>query len=571
MEEKTPTTGLLSALDGLVRASERGDFSVAINNEGLTDDEKKAVMLIDEVVRNYNAAIEYDMMKYRLTSDALNVALWDMDVVSADPVNPVNKITYSMEFRYLLGFNDENDFPNVLRSWSDRLHPEDREETLAAFAAHMNDYTGATPFDVEYRLLMRSGEYRYFHAFGTTFRDKAGVPIKVAGALRDIEDRKQAEKQQMIMQSIVHNSPSFVAYKKLGGECLYVNPSASRITGYSQEELMEDYVGILLDAETARHFSEIVTQDLREKGLSVCEIKGRFKNGEPRTFSTTSFMIEKDAFATIGADVTEKKQLEEEREMSLKLLKKTTEQLKAALLETQDANRVKDEFLSRMSHEMLTPMNAIMGMAQIIRNSGISDESKEYVDEIEAASKNLMGLINDLLDVSGQRDGEFMLEDSVFSFEEMIWGILDDLRRDIIEKRQKFKHEIDPAVPDSLIGDEKHLARVISNLLSNAVKFTPENGEISLCANVIDETDGVIALCVEVADNGIGIPIEQQDAIFDVFEQVDGSLTRKHGGIGVGLSLSEQIIKQMGGSIKVASEPGKGTTFTFTCKLRRHE
>ncbi|MCL2081127.1 MAG: response regulator [Oscillospiraceae bacterium] len=136
---------------------------------------------------------EYDIMKYKLANDALGIALWDMDVVSGDPINPNNRFTWSKEVRNMLGFKDESDFPNVLHSWSDRLHPEDREETLRAFAAHIKDGAGKTPYNIEYRLKAKTGEYRHFHALGTTSRDNTGTPLRVAGALMDITDKKQTE------------------------------------------------------------------------------------------------------------------------------------------------------------------------------------------------------------------------------------------------------------------------------------------------------------------------------------------------------------------------------------------
>gem|GEM_PF-707235 len=133
---------------------------------------------------------EYNMMKYRLACDAMNVALWDMDIVDSDPVNQKNKFTWSDEFRRMLGFTDEKDFPNVLESWSNLLHPEDKRGTLAAFSAHINDRTGRTPYDVEYRLKLKNGVYRDFHALGATLRDSIGTPLRVAGAVNDITEKK---------------------------------------------------------------------------------------------------------------------------------------------------------------------------------------------------------------------------------------------------------------------------------------------------------------------------------------------------------------------------------------------
>ncbi|MDR0444188.1 MAG: PAS domain-containing protein, partial [Treponema sp.] len=143
-----------------------------------------------KAINDYGASLEYDLMKYKLTSEALGIALWDMDVVEGDPVNPNNKFTWSHEFRQMLGFSDEADFPNILSSWSGRLHPEDQKRTLDAFEAHMTDRTGKIPYDLEYRLMLKNGEYRHFRAFGTTMRDSNGTPLRVAGALQDIHDKK---------------------------------------------------------------------------------------------------------------------------------------------------------------------------------------------------------------------------------------------------------------------------------------------------------------------------------------------------------------------------------------------
>ncbi|MCL2721626.1 MAG: transporter substrate-binding domain-containing protein [Treponema sp.] len=131
------------------------------------------------------------LLKYKLTNDAAGINLWDMVVIDSDPVNPNNYFTWSKEFRNALGFNDESDFPNVLHSWSDRLHPEDKECVLTAFEAHISDYTGNTPYDIEYRLMMSNGQYRYFHALGTTLRDSNGTPLRVVGTLMDIEEKMQ--------------------------------------------------------------------------------------------------------------------------------------------------------------------------------------------------------------------------------------------------------------------------------------------------------------------------------------------------------------------------------------------
>ncbi|MCL1889993.1 MAG: PAS domain-containing protein, partial [Desulfovibrionaceae bacterium] len=309
-KEKNHKKELLDELTRLVDAGEIGDFDIVLKPGNLTASETETVRLINDAIQNYRMAVEYDLMKYKLANDALGIALWDMDVVSTDPVNPNNRFTWSQEFRHMLGFSGKHDFPDILSSWSDRLHPEDKKETLEAFAAHLDDCTGKTPYNLEYRLMLKNGDYRYFHAFGTTLRDNRGVPLRVAGALMDIDNKKQTQHQLMIISDIINHSPNFVSYKKLNGECLYINPAASMISGYTRDELMENYFGLLFDDETLNLFSSKVVNELQKNGISHYECKLKTKNGNLRTFSGVSFLVEKDTFATIATDITDIKKLE---------------------------------------------------------------------------------------------------------------------------------------------------------------------------------------------------------------------------------------------------------------------
>jgi len=178
-------------------------------------------------------------------------------------------------------------------------------------------------------------------------------------------------------------------------------------------------------------------------------------------------------------------------------------------------------------------------------------------------------LINALLDITEKKNESFMLVESAFLFGKMFRGVMKEIYPNIVKKQQTLSFDIDRSIPAPLIGDKKRLSQVIYHLITNAIKFTPENGEINFSACVLDDNDGVITLQVEVSDTGVGMTKEQQIKIFNLFEQADDGLTRKHGGIGLGLSLSEHIVDLMGGKIWVKSEPSKGSTFTFTCKLKK--
>jgi len=232
-------------------------------------------------------------------------------------------------------------------------------------------------------------------------------------------------------------------------------------------------------------------------------------------------------------------------------------------------SRTKSEFLSRMSHEMRTPMNAIIGMLQVFDIVGVPENIKENCKVMNTSAHTLMRLIEDVLDISDMGYGSFKLADSSFDFKTLIKEILRNADNNASKKQQMLDCKIDSSIPSPLLGDGKRLKQVITTLLANAVKFTPDDGDINFEARLINEESGIITLQIEVSDNGIGISKEQQNKIFSIFEQGDSSINREFGGIGIGLALSKRIIEMMGGKIWVEAELGKGAKFIFTCKFKR--
>jgi len=254
-------------------------------------------------------------------------------------------------------------------------------------------------------------------------------------------------------------------------------------------------------------------------------------------------------------------------ESNLNVVLKLQSELVAAKEQAEHLSRAKSEFLSRMSHEMLTPMNAINGLIRLSKMH--PDRSKKYLEDIEDSSRGLLGMIQNILDISDIEYGVFKLDEYEFSFSTMIDTMFEEASYYLKVKQQKITRSIDASIPDALLGDEKRLNQALSCLLSNAVKFTPENGEIEFKAGFISDDNDKITIQFEVLDNGAGIPKAEQKRIFDIFEQSDGGLTRKQGGIGIGLALSKRIIEMMDGEIKVESEVNKGSKFTFTVKLKK--
>ena len=223
----------------------------------------------------------------------------------------------------------------------------------------------------------------------------------------------------------------------------------------------------------------------------------------------------------------------------------------------------KSEFLSRMSHEIRTPMNAIIGMTTLARRTSAVDRINEYLDKVDASSRQLLAIINDVLDMSKIDANKFEISNHEFNFEKMLENIFHVIQVKIEEKAQVFKYDFAHVFKHNMIGDELRLTQVLLNLLSNAVKFTPDGGSIRLKVRVTPRDENRALLRVEVIDSGIGIPTDRQANLFNSFEQADGSITRQFGGTGLGLAISKKIINLMGGDIWVESREGHGASFIF--------
>ncbi|HEY8937355.1 MAG TPA: two-component regulator propeller domain-containing protein [Cyclobacteriaceae bacterium] len=241
------------------------------------------------------------------------------------------------------------------------------------------------------------------------------------------------------------------------------------------------------------------------------------------------------------------------------------EEAEKARTEAEQANKAKSVFLATMSHEIRTPMNGVMGMASLLTETSLTSEQKEYTDTIMNCSESLLTVINDILDYSKIESGNMELEHNDFDLRTCIEEVLDVFATKASEVGLDLVYELDYNVPSQIVGDSLRLRQVLINLVSNAIKFT-HKGEIFVGVHLLNLNNDDIELGFEIKDTGIGIPHDKLDRLFKAFSQVDSSTTRKYGGTGLGLVISEKIVQMMNGTIAVESQVGHGTTFTFTIK-----
>ncbi|MCX5747185.1 MAG: ATP-binding protein [Proteobacteria bacterium] len=245
-------------------------------------------------------------------------------------------------------------------------------------------------------------------------------------------------------------------------------------------------------------------------------------------------------------------------------LQDVNERLEIARQHAEKATRVKSQFLTNMSHEIRTPMNGVIGLATMLSETSLTPEQRELVDGVVASGRHLVAVINDILDVSKIEAGHLRLACVPLSIRQLLQRTITPIKVVAAAKGVDVRHEIAGDVPDALLGDEVRLGQVLTNLIGNAVKFTPQ-GSVRVQVEQASASPG--HLLFRVVDNGIGVAPEHHEAIFQPFTQADGSTSRQFGGTGLGLTISRDLVRQMGGDIAIESDAGRGSTFTFTIQL----
>ncbi len=515
--------------------------------------------------------------RFRLLAETTDIIPWESDAKTF-------QFTYvGPQAERILGYPTSDWY--TYDFWPNHIHPDDKEEALKtcleAFKTKQN-------YEFDYRMIGASGNEVWFHDVVTveTIND---IPVKLRGFLIDITARKQIEnkikeneERFRLLAETTNIIPLVFDAKTL--RFTYVGPQAERILGYPIEEwYQEDFWLHHVHPEDKEAASAYFDQAIKTKSnyefeyrmitadgaiVSIHDIETvQYENNEPAILR--GYLI----------DVTSRKITEENikklnSELEQRVIERTTQlqkvnkELEKAKIVAEESKASKELFLASMSHEIRTPLNAIIGFQQLLKNSPLNDEQKEYVESIDFAGKNLLVIINDILDLSKIEAGKFQFEETKFNVSDITKSVIELVDHRAKEKNIKLFVYVDSTIPAVLYGDSSRLSQILLNLIGNAIKFT-EKGEIKISVNDLEDTEKDMLCEFVVEDTGIGISPENLSLIFERFSQESAETSRKFGGTGLGLTISKHLVEMQGGKIEAKSEKGKGSTFKFQLRFKK--
>jgi two-component system, sensor histidine kinase and response regulator len=446
----------------------------------------------------------------------------------------------------ILGKNDADFFPaeQVQKYRRDDSHVMETGEALEDIEAYIKP----------------TGEKLHVQVLKAPVRDAKGRIVGVQGMFWDVTERIRADeaarRSDARFRRVVQASLIGVMVADLDGRILDANDAFLRIVGYTRDDIASGR--LRWDAITPlehRPADGRAIEQLHATGTTSPWEKEYFhQDGHRVPILLGVTMLERGGSecTCFVVDITEQKRTEQE--------------LKAAKEAADAANQAKSQFLANMSHEVRTPMNAIIGITELVLNTPLSAKQAEYLRMVMQSAESLLAVINDVLDFSKVESGKVELEHLPFSLRECLGDALKSLALRSHDKGLELALDVHPSVPDWLAGDSGRLRQIVINLVGNAIKFTRE-GEVVVAVHQLSHSNGSVEMQFCVADTGIGIPPDKLDKVFEAFEQADASTTRNFGGTGLGLAIVRRLVELMHGRVRVESKVGEGSQFYFTARL----
>lgn len=485
------------------------------------------------------AALRKSRERLALSQTFANIGTWDWDFEAGE-------IYWSAEVGPMFG-RPAGEATVPFDTFHSAIHPDDQGLVTAAIDAFL---AGTGPNVIEHRVVWPDGTVRWLMERGDVVRDETGTPVRMLGIVQDITRTKLAEERLRLFQRVIETSDESVGIASPDGVMVYVNPAMARLFATPQDTLVGRHASTLLTEDSQGDLRALLpglTRDGSWQGLLTAVDAGgrifplrcaanavRDEQGRP----THLFNIMSD----YSAELRRQEELQAARDLAVR------------------ANRAKSDFLATISHDLRTPLNGVLGFANLLRNTDLSDEQDSYVDTIRSSGQALMALIDDLLDLAKLESGQIRFARDPVDLP----GLAESVRRMLSamasERGLELRTRIGPGVPPLVRGDELRLRQILANLAGNALKFT-ERGWIEIAVTLAAPAgaDGRVTLCLSVSDSGVGIAAADQDRLFERFAQGDSG--RKAGGVGLGLAICRQLAQAMGGAIGVESQPGEGSRF----------
>jgi PAS domain S-box-containing protein len=452
----------------------------------------------------------------------------------------------------MLGYSRE-EISTDIKWWLRLIHPDDLGMVFKKMKSHLKNEIPI--FNVGHRLKCKDGNWLWVLNHARMFElDEFNKPLSVLGTIQNIHEKKVTEEQMEKLAMIVERSNSSMAIGDADGNLIWVNGAFTKMNGYTLEEVAGKKAGhILQGVGTDQEVVKKIGKAIKDKEEVRVEILNYKKSGEgywvdlniQPVFDEKGTLIN---YIAMHDNITERKRLIKEIEFA-----------KDA---AETANKAKSEFLANMSHEIRTPMNAIIGFSDLLYNSIENKKQKSQIDSIRTSSKNLLRIINDILDLSKIEAGKMQMLYEPVNLRASVKEIENMFMLKIKEKKLEFVLEYDESIPQTVIIDEIRLRQILFNLIGNSVKFT-ESGLVKLAIRKKEnsESKDKIDLQIFVEDTGIGLPEEKQNTVFEAFNQQLGFNAKKYGGTGLGLPITKRLIDIMGGTISFISKANIGTAF----------
>ena len=512
----------------------------------------------DEALKKANAALT----AMNALHESMGSGAWSN---SFDREGKSCAVEWSDAFRALLGFRNEQEFPNDEDFFFARVHPDDREYMETAYRKTITDTTGKEIYDIEVRVMTKNGEYRWFRTTGRMTRREDGSADIFYGMFMDIDEKKKTDAalvwRDTLSDIMTQNLDSvyFVMNKK-NRESVYVSPSIEHIFGIPKETPHPLLEVQKLERDTENDFT---VKELRElpEGESIvldCWI-APVGSSVAKMFQKTVYHVIKGNEDLLIFELTDHTHEQEIRK-----------NIEDALEIARNANAAKSSFLSNMSHDIRTPMNVIVGLTKLMEHELDHPEKLQgYLQKMQTSSKHLLGLINDILDMSKIESGKTMLNVEKFNLTEQIREIDTLIRQQTNQHQQKLEVHTEQLCHENVEGDALRIRQIFINILGNAVKYTQDGGTIRFNVSEIEcNSESCAKYKFVVSDNGMGMKPEYVERIFEPFTRQENSVTNRIQGTGLGMAIAKNIVDMMGGIISVDSKEGEGSTFEVILELR---